>query len=100
MEFVCPWLFGKASELELGGSLAKDMILNFIEKTEYVEFVTKFSAVQVFPTDQGFDVDDTALNLSSNFLSPLVLSGCNSLASFRYCFLIAALSAPLVTPRI
>jgi hypothetical protein len=66
MEFVCPWLFGKASELELGGSLAKDMILNFIEKTEYVEFVTKFSAVQVFPTDQGFDVDDTALNLSSS----------------------------------
>ena len=66
MEFICPWLFGKAHELELGGSLAKDMILNFIEKTEYVEFVTKFSAVQVFPTEEGFDVDDTAISLSSS----------------------------------
>ena len=54
----------------LGGTLVKDVILSFIEKREYVDFVTKFSSVQVFPKeDGGFDVDDTAIH-STN--SPII----------------------------
>jgi len=68
--FMCPWMLGKEQELELGGTLVKDVILSFIEKCSYVDFVTKFSAVQVFPEDRvGFDVDDTAIH-STN--SPLI----------------------------
>lgn len=69
MTFMCPWMFGSDKELELGGQIAKDVILSFIEKREYVEFVTKFSVVQVFPTEKGFDVGDTAIDISS---SPVV----------------------------
>ncbi|MCH2023708.1 MAG: hypothetical protein MK207_14630 [Saprospiraceae bacterium] len=70
IEFMCPWMLGEEQELELGGILVKDVILSFIEKCDYVDFVTKFSAVQVFPQDGGgFDVDDTAIH-STN--SPLI----------------------------
>lgn len=66
MEFMCPWMYGADRELELGGQIAKDVILSYIEKRDYVDFVTKFSAVQVFPTEKGFDVGDTAIDLSSS----------------------------------
>ena len=70
IEFMCPWMLGKEQELELGGTLVKDVVLSFMEKRSYVEFVTKFSAVQVFPEDAiGFDLDDTAIH-STN--SPLI----------------------------
>lgn len=69
IEFMCPWMVGKGQELELGGSIAKDVLLSFMEKRGYVEFVTKFSAVQVFPNPNGFDVGDTAIDGSS---SPIV----------------------------
>ena len=69
MDFVCPWMYGGQRELELGGTMAKDVLLSFIEKREYVDFVTKFSAVQVFPSGEGFDVGDTAIDNSS---SPLL----------------------------
>ncbi len=72
IEFMCPWMLGVSKELELGGVLVKDVILSFLEKCPYVEFVTKFSAVQVFPKEKGgFDVDDTAIH-STN--SPIVKS--------------------------
>lgn len=68
-QYLCPWLHGISKELELGGTLSKDMILSFIEKRPYVEFVTKFSAVQVFFDDRrkdvGFEIDDTAIDTSS-----------------------------------
>jgi len=70
IKFMCPWMVGEEKELELGGSLVKDSVLSYIEKRDYVEFVTKFSIVQVFPEDGvGFDVDDTAIH-STN--SPLI----------------------------
>jgi hypothetical protein len=66
MSFMCPWMYGADRELELGGQIAKDVILSYIEKRDYVDFVTKFSAVQVFPTEKGFDVGDTAIDASSS----------------------------------
>lgn len=66
--YLCPWLHGLSKELEMGGLLSKDMILSYIEKRPYVEFVTKFSAVQVFYDDSsisGFEIDDTAIDVSS-----------------------------------
>ena len=37
-----------------------------MEKRDYVEFVTKFSVVQIFPTEKGFDVGDSAIDNSSS----------------------------------
>ncbi|MCH2042865.1 MAG: hypothetical protein MK212_01900 [Saprospiraceae bacterium] len=69
IEFMCPWLLGINKELNLGGHIPKDMILSFIEKRPYVEFVTRFSVVQVFAEKFGFDIDDTAISFSN---SPIV----------------------------
>jgi hypothetical protein len=70
VEFMCPWMLGQERELALGGTLVKDVILSFIEKRPYVNFITKFSAVQVFPEDGvGFDVDDTAIHATN---SPII----------------------------
>lgn len=69
MEFMCPWMVGQDKELDFGGSVPKDIILSFIEKRPYVEFATKFSVVQVFANERGFDVEDTAIDNSS---SPVV----------------------------
>lgn len=69
MEFLCPWVVGRDRELDLGGSVTKDSLLNFIEQRNYIEFVTKFSVVQVFANERGFDVEDTAIDSSS---SPVV----------------------------
>lgn len=71
MAFMCPWMYGKGKELNLGGVLSKDVLLSFIEKRSYVDFVTKFSAVQVFHSEKGFDVDDTAIDTSN---SPVIES--------------------------
>ena len=69
IEFMSPWLLGINKELNLGGHIPKDMILSFIEKRPYVEFVTGFSVVQVFAKKFGFDIDDTAIDYSN---SPIV----------------------------
>jgi hypothetical protein len=66
MAFMCPWMYGSDKELELGGQIAKDVILSHMEKRDYVEFVTKFSVVQIFPTEKGFDVGDSAIDNSSS----------------------------------
>jgi hypothetical protein len=65
MEYMCPWMSGQEQEVDLGGAFSKDMLLSFIEKRPYVEFVTKFSAVQVYHSSKvGFDVEDTAIDTS------------------------------------
>ena len=61
-KYVCPWLFGEESELELGGSVSKDSLLDFIEKRPYVAFVTKFSVVQVTKLLEAYTTEDTAIS--------------------------------------
>ncbi len=61
-KFACPWLFGEEAELELGGSITKDNILDFIEKRPYVAFVTKFSVVQVTKLTELYTTEDTAVS--------------------------------------
>ncbi|MGB1241747.1 MAG: baseplate J/gp47 family protein [Chitinophagales bacterium] len=61
-KFVCPWLFGEEAELELGGSVTKDNLLDFIEKCSYVAFVTKFSVVQVTKQIELYETEDTAIS--------------------------------------
>lgn len=60
--FTCPWLFGEEAELELGGSITKDNLLDFIEKRPYVAFVTKFSVVQVTKLTELYNTEDTAVS--------------------------------------
>ncbi|MFK7907645.1 MAG: hypothetical protein AB8B69_21080, partial [Chitinophagales bacterium] len=61
-QFICPWLFGEEGELELGGEVTKDSLLDFIEKRTYVAFVTKFSVVQVTKETELYKTSDTAIS--------------------------------------
>jgi hypothetical protein len=40
--FLAPWAFDKAMELDFGGVVYKSVILKFIEKLDYVDYVTDF----------------------------------------------------------
>lgn len=41
-EFLSPWLFNEMQQVNFGESIHGSYILNFIEKREYVDFVTNF----------------------------------------------------------
>ena len=46
LRFLSPWLFDEGADLQLGGSVHGSVIINFIEKTDYVDFVTDFKLYQ------------------------------------------------------
>lgn len=58
-QYICPWLNG--ASVELGGSIGKNELLEFINTRPYVRFATRFSVIQIFePEDEQFDLLDTA----------------------------------------
>lgn len=59
LHFICPWLQG--GEIELGGAVRKNEVLEFLKQRPYIHFVTKFSMVQIFEDDAAdFQLADTA----------------------------------------
>ncbi len=46
--FLTPWLYDEGKDLVLGGSVHRSALLNFIEETDYVDFLTEF---KMFHTD-------------------------------------------------
>lgn len=57
--FICPWL--KEGPVNLGGSLGKSALQNFIHDRPYVEGITKFSIVQVIEAQEEYEIEDTAI---------------------------------------
>lgn len=51
-EFLAPWAFGDSGEISFGGKIAKSAILNFIEKREYVDYLTDLKMLDKDGTDQ------------------------------------------------
>lgn len=41
-QFLTPWAFNTAKDIEFGGKIEKSVVLNFIEERYYVDFVTCF----------------------------------------------------------
>jgi hypothetical protein len=41
-QFLTPWAFGNATDIEFGNTIEKSVVLNFIEERPYVDFVTCF----------------------------------------------------------
>lgn len=39
-EFLTPWAYGNASEIDFGGKIHKSTLINFIEERSYVDFIT------------------------------------------------------------
>src|SRR5439155_1603416 len=41
-QFLTPWAFNAATDIEFGGTIEKSVVLNFIEERDYVDYVTCF----------------------------------------------------------
>ncbi len=62
--YVCPWLYSSEKAINIGGSLNKNSLLNFVKNRSYVKFVTRFSIVQIYKDKTGATYEDTARNHS------------------------------------
>jgi hypothetical protein len=66
--FLTPWLYDEGKDLVLGGSIHRSAVLNFIEETDYVDFLTDF---KMFQTDaDGFtsEVEEARASTSGSAL--------------------------------
>jgi hypothetical protein len=53
IEFLTPWGYGGATDIEFGGVIEKSVVLNFIVDRDYVDYVTCFTMNQYIPQDDG-----------------------------------------------
>jgi hypothetical protein len=68
-KFLTPWLYDEGQDLILGGSLHRSTVLNFIEETGYVDFLTDF---KMFHTDAKGKITECEEAIASTSGSTLV----------------------------
>lgn len=61
-QFLTPWAFGNAKDIEFGSTVEKSVVLNFIEERYYVDFVTCFNMNQIILRD-GSVIQDALYNI-------------------------------------
>lgn len=52
-KFLCPWAFEDGVDITFGGALGKSVIINFIEKLSYVDYVTDFKMFHMAAGEDG-----------------------------------------------
>ncbi|MCX6250198.1 MAG: hypothetical protein NTX61_05540 [Bacteroidetes bacterium] len=52
-KFLTPWASGSGGEIEFGGTIEKSVVLKFIEKRPYVDYVNCLKMYQYIPLDDG-----------------------------------------------
>lgn len=69
VRFLSPWLYDEGGDLQLGGKVHRSVILNYIEETDYVDFVTDFKMDHlVSDTEQREDVEEAVATTSASVL--------------------------------
>ncbi|MCC6411370.1 MAG: hypothetical protein IT270_06905 [Saprospiraceae bacterium] len=72
VRFLSPWLYEEARDLELGGKVHRSSIINFIEETGYVDFLTDFKMHHLIPENNGWtileNVEEAIANTSSSVI--------------------------------
>ena len=58
--YLNPWMNNFDVEAEFGKSIFKSEVLAFIQKREYIDFVTEFSMVKILEKDGQYSLYDTA----------------------------------------
>ena len=60
-KLISPWIYDHNAEIQIGTNLYLDSVFNYIQSLPYVQFVTKFSLLQIIEGDDGFyNLIDTA----------------------------------------
>jgi hypothetical protein len=74
VRFLSPWLFDEGVDLSFGGRVHRSAILDFIEKREYVDFITDFTIDHIIPATTGdpgatlLDVEEAVPTRSSGVI--------------------------------
>ncbi|MCK5700024.1 MAG: hypothetical protein KAI29_02690, partial [Cyclobacteriaceae bacterium] len=70
-KFLTPWLFDEGVDLILGGRIHRSSILNFLEETDYVDYITDFKMYhKVEENDPWVEVEEAvAVTESSTMVS-------------------------------
>jgi|GEM_PF-826922 len=66
--FLTPWLFDEGKDLILGGSVHRSAVLNFIEETDYVDFLTEFKMFHTDAYGSTKEVEEAKASSSSSAL--------------------------------
>lgn len=63
--FLSPWLLDDAADVALGGRIHRSAILDFVEKRDYVDFVTDFRMDHIIGGEARLDVEQAEATTSS-----------------------------------
>ena len=66
--FLTPWLYDEGKDLILGGSVHRSAVLNFIEETDYVDFLTDFKMLHKDADGVSREVEEARASTSSSAL--------------------------------
>lgn len=66
--FLTPWLYDEGKDLILGGSVHRSAVLNFIEETDYVDFLTEFKMFHIDANGSTKEVEEAKASTSSSAL--------------------------------
>lgn len=76
-EFLTPWAFGKAAEVEFGGRVHKSVLINFIEERSYVDYITDVKMYHRIDENLSIESADTDMIEASTAKSILVSAPAN-----------------------
>ena len=67
-KFLTPWLYDEGKDLILGGSVHRSAVLNYIEETDYVDFLTDFKMYHTNRMGIQKEVEEAKASTSSSSL--------------------------------
>ncbi|HWB25757.1 MAG TPA: hypothetical protein VG738_09770 [Chitinophagaceae bacterium] len=73
-QFLTPWAYDTAKDIEFGGKIEKSVVLNFIEERYYVDFVTCFKMNHIISrtdntiTEALYDVEEAIASTARSIL--------------------------------
>lgn len=68
VRFLSPWLYDEGADLQLGGSIHRSVILNKIEETDYVDYLTDFKMNHIIGEEVRPDVEAAVATTSSSVI--------------------------------
>ncbi|MEM8907696.1 MAG: hypothetical protein AAGD05_07600, partial [Bacteroidota bacterium] len=69
VQFLSPWLYDEGADLALGGKIHRSVILNFVEESSYVDYVTEFKLHHFIPNASArMDIEEAIASTSSSVI--------------------------------
>lgn len=63
-QYLSPWAYDAATDIEFGGRITKSVLINFIEERSYVDYLTCFKMFHIIDGSKSGDVEDAIATTS------------------------------------